>query len=180
LYPENGNNLLSKYKDMKTRREFLRDCSIVAGVVALAPVSTLAGPAQTVVSPAEILGFDQFSRQLNTSFTVNHAGEPLALTLAEATQSPAHPATSEVCANENFSLMFRGPSNRPLLQNTYEFVHPKLGPLTIFITPVGQPQDTYRRYEAVFSRPTSTIDLALQIARAPKPAQKSQASFAKG
>lgn len=159
---------------MKTRREFLRDCSLVAGMAALAPVSTLAGPANTIISPTKLPGFDQFLRQVNTAFTLDNAGQSLPLILVNAARSAAY-SSSEVRANENFSLTFRGPVDRPLLQNTYEFVHPQLGPLSMFITPVGSPQETHCRYEAVFSRPSSATDFALQLARAPKPVEKSQA-----
>ena len=156
---------------MKTRREFLRDCSLVVGAVTLAPASTLAGPAQATVSSGEIPGFDQFLQQLNTTFTLDHAGQSLGLTLVEAARSAAYPALSSVSANENFSLMFHGPANQPLLQNTYELVHPRLGPLAIFIAPIGRPQETHCRYEAVFSRPTSATDFAVQLVGAPKRTQ---------
>jgi len=50
-----------------------------------------------------------------------------------------------------FSVLFRGPLDRPLAQGTYPFEHERLGAFELFIVPVGVEQDGLR-YEAFFNR----------------------------
>ena len=49
-----------------------------------------------------------------------------------------------------FSLLFRGGSDPPLPQRIYRVEHEELGPLDIFLVPLG-PDDVGQRYEAVFT-----------------------------
>src|SRR5688572_15644112 len=58
------------------------------------------------------------------------------------------PAGSEF---ESFSLLFDGPNDRPLGQQTYRFAHERLGAFDLFIVPVSAAGNA-RQYEAVFNR----------------------------
>lgn len=49
-----------------------------------------------------------------------------------------------------FSLLFRGSLAPVLPQCIYRLEHPRLGPLDIFLVPVG-PDHTGMRYEAIFT-----------------------------
>jgi hypothetical protein len=49
----------------------------------------------------------------------------------------------------SFSLVFRGPREPVLPQRIYRFEHAALGPLEIFIVPIG-PDEQGMRYEAIF------------------------------
>lgn len=49
-----------------------------------------------------------------------------------------------------FSLLFRGGPDPPLPQRIYQLEHDTLGPLEIFLVPLG-PDDVGQRYEAVFT-----------------------------
>jgi hypothetical protein len=49
-----------------------------------------------------------------------------------------------------FSLLFRGGPDPPLPQRIYRVEHEELGPLDIFLVPLG-PDDVGQRYEAVFT-----------------------------
>jgi hypothetical protein len=51
---------------------------------------------------------------------------------------------------EPYSLLFRGPPDRPLDQGTYRLEHPVMGRLDLFLVPVG-PDRKGLRYEAVFN-----------------------------
>jgi hypothetical protein len=52
---------------------------------------------------------------------------------------------------KNFSLIFRGPNNVYLPQQSYTFEHDALGAFELFITPVGRDEEgTY--FEAIFNR----------------------------
>jgi hypothetical protein len=59
---------------------------------------------------------------------------------SEAARLPRHP----------FSIFFAGPRSFLLRQHTYRVTHESLGPLEIFLVPVGETPDTYQ-YEAVFT-----------------------------
>jgi hypothetical protein len=54
-------------------------------------------------------------------------------------------------AGECFSLLFRGPYDRPLPQDTYRFAHDSLGEFVLLIVPLF-PEEKARVYEAVFNR----------------------------
>ncbi len=49
-----------------------------------------------------------------------------------------------------FSLVFVGPAERAVMQQTCAFSHPQLGAFDLFIVPLG-PDDEGMRYEAVIS-----------------------------
>jgi hypothetical protein len=49
-----------------------------------------------------------------------------------------------------FSLVFRGGPDPPLVQRIYRIEHGDLGPLDIFLVPLG-PDSVGQRYEAVFT-----------------------------
>ena len=49
-----------------------------------------------------------------------------------------------------FSVVFRGPGEPLLSQRIYRIEHPALGPLDLFLVPVGREPDGLR-YEAVFT-----------------------------
>ena len=83
-------------------------------------------------------------------------GQLLALDveLAEVTQAPGAPSGSHRRA---FSLLFHGPIEPVLPQRVYRLEHDQLGPLELFIVPVGPNEPpgpgarpTAMRYEAVF------------------------------
>jgi hypothetical protein len=54
-------------------------------------------------------------------------------------------------APTGFSLEFVGPADPTLTQGTFEFSHPELGTLPLFIVPIAPDADG-ARYEAVFNR----------------------------
>jgi hypothetical protein len=49
-----------------------------------------------------------------------------------------------------FSLLFRGPADRPLSQRIHRLEHPVMGALDLFIVPLG-PREGGLVYEAVFN-----------------------------
>lgn len=52
---------------------------------------------------------------------------------------------------ETFSLIFQGPANRALRQNTYRLQHSKLGEFDLFLVPIARGANTWE-YEAVMNR----------------------------
>ena len=69
------------------------------------------------------------------------------LTLTEANLGPWQPHDGPATA---FELLFQGPSDPILPQATYRLTHADLGPLDIFIVPIGQSNDG-TTYQAVFN-----------------------------
>jgi hypothetical protein len=74
----------------------------------------------------------------------------LELELLDArTHAPAAPPADAAGARSPFSLLFRGPREPLMPQRIYRLEHDGVGPLEIFLVPVGQ-DDAGTRYEAVF------------------------------
>jgi len=88
-----------------------------------------------------------FSDHLHQAFDLSSGGNRVAMTLIEVTalKGSATPARTVP-----FSLMFRGPARPQLSQGTYEFIHPRLGAIAIFIVPVGADENGVT-YQAIFS-----------------------------
>jgi hypothetical protein len=108
----------------------------------------------------ETLTAGDFRPQAGTLFRVTGAryadGSPADIDaeLAEVTEHDAHPPGGY---RTPFSVVFHGPLQPVLPQGIYHLDHPRLGPLELFLVPVGpdEPADpgqapTAMRYEAVF------------------------------
>src|SRR6476469_2135118 len=91
-----------------------------------------------------VLNYEDFARSLRAKFKVTDAGgTELELTeLSELKLSPGQ---------EQFSLLFRGPTEQFLGQGTRILEHIEIGQFLIFIVPVRQDTEGYY-YEAVFNR----------------------------
>jgi hypothetical protein len=87
-----------------------------------------------------------FSSLVDHPFAVSVGKERLTLSLMEATELKA----SRPDVRAAFSLLFRGPAAQMIPQGTYEFAHPSLGPVSIFIVPVGADANGVR-YQAIFN-----------------------------
>lgn len=94
----------------------------------------------------EALTRDSFTPLLNTVFQIEWGSHSIEVELTEVSElrvSRGH---------EAFSLVFRGPGDRYLPQATYRFNHSALGPIDLFIVPIGQDKHGLY-YEAIFNRP---------------------------
>lgn len=152
---------------MQTRRKFLRDCSLAASAAALVPAAALAhGPVPRIagrVGP----GFEQFARQVNTPFFVQAGPQLIQLVLVAANTFSAASPMAEDAGNEKFSLLFRGPVQQPLGQDTYRLDHRRLGRLEIFMVRIGCLDPTLCLYQAIFDRPVDPASFAAQTSGAP-------------
>jgi hypothetical protein len=86
-----------------------------------------------------------FAPFLDRTFACEAAGSTVALHLGSATEL-GPPRAGQLRAP--FSLVFRGPPSLP--QGIYRIEHPALGPLDIFMVPIG-PDARGPRYEAIFN-----------------------------
>ena len=82
---------------------------------------------------------------LHSNFAVSDAeATDITLELTQVNDAVSSPRL------QNFSLVFRGPMSPLLPQRIYRLSHSKLGPLDIFLVPIG-PDQAGMQYEAVFN-----------------------------
>ncbi len=89
----------------------------------------------------------EFSKHVNTKFRV--AGEqPIELELTDVKGYLGK--SNEQTGMERFSAFFRGPADRPLMQQTYSIEHEQMGTFDLFLVPLSRDESGFR-YEAVFN-----------------------------
>jgi hypothetical protein len=142
-----------------SRRNFLKTgtmWALFAGVPGI--VANVAKGKPTRVSPRPYNGQIQLTRStfapfVNTTFRVQTGPlSVVALTLVSAADlKAASPNPSLMAGTESFSLLFVGPrrSSR-LMDGIYNIDHRALGRFSLFMAPVGKPQQ--RHYEAIVTR----------------------------
>ena len=158
---------------MQTRRKFLHNCSLVVTAASLAPAAVLAQ--NSAPHTINLMGLDQFARQVNTTFVAMNGSKAAKLLLLDASAFAPVTPDAEDADNEKFTLLFRGSAYEALGQDTYQFLHPRLGRVSIFIVPVNRPGtvkplDAF--YAAIFDRPQNPERFAELVARAPRRLQK--------
>lgn len=88
----------------------------------------------------------QFTELQGTGFRVARApGQNVAIELAAATD------LGSTARQERFSVLFRGPLDAFLPQQTYPVEHPVLGAFDLFLVPVARDAKGFQ-YEAIFNR----------------------------
>ena len=135
-----------------TRRQFF-GLGAAAGAAALvAPRRLPARPVSAhapAASMSNVLTRSDFTPHRDTAFALSTADTPIDLTLQAVNDLPADDAPA---AHEHqFALVFRGPAEPVLRQQTVELQHPTLGAVALFLVPVKQ-TETDTHYEAVFNR----------------------------
>ena len=146
---------------MKSRRQFISDCSAALTVLAVAPLSSFAGPAisRRNSRPLETLSYAELAAQINTAFHVwVSPGQVVELTLLKtpvARPTPARPGKPLPgdAGHEKFSLIFSGPKDDLLAPAIHQFEHAELGRFEMFIGQIGTLAAGSVRYEASFNRP---------------------------
>jgi hypothetical protein len=90
-----------------------------------------------------------FAAQVGSTFAITvDGGAMVAAELLDVTDGPSSPNT------EQFALHFRLPAELPPLQRMYDITHDVLGPVPLFLVPIGR--DAAGLYlEAVFNRRTA-------------------------
>jgi hypothetical protein len=141
-----------------TRAAFLRLCGMALAGARLEP-RLLAGSATVAVSSGAAGAFrvadataSHFLPLVDQPFAVAalDSSAPARLLLAGITERPM---TKNVA---QFSLLFHGPSARPLADGIHRFHHPALGSFSIFVSAVGVSTAGRREYQACFSRHVRT------------------------
>ena len=88
-----------------------------------------------------------FEQLVGQEFSLATEGKELPLRLLEASRLGQTSANAD---RAPFALLFRGPKDPPLNQGMFEFRHPELGTLPLFLVPIG-PDAEGLCYEVVFN-----------------------------
>jgi hypothetical protein len=102
-----------------------------------------------VTAPLDRLRHGDFARLVGDVFRlVLPAGGTLELTLVEASE---HRHLAAPGRRAGFSLVFRSGESGHLPQSIYRLEHGEIGPLDLFLVPIGPPREGGMCYEAVFN-----------------------------
>jgi hypothetical protein len=130
-----------------SRREFLKRGTFVA-LAAAVPLALTEKASGT--STAAGLNMASFRSQLGTSFQINHQASKVKITLVDVADFASRKQTA--AGKEGFSLLFRGPKETTLKQDTYLIEHEELGMFSFLVVPVGTKDTRAPHYEAVINR----------------------------
>jgi hypothetical protein len=139
-----------------SRRELFRigGAAVAAGALATIGIER-AGSVSWPVAPPMLLR-SSFARYLGDTFRVQiEPSDTVALQLFKvrdllsARMLAANGQTID--SEQNFSIVFRGPVDRPLIQNVYCLEHARSGGFELFIVPMQADQGG-RYYETIFNR----------------------------
>jgi hypothetical protein len=132
-----------------SRREFLKRGTLVA-LAAGVPLALTEKAFGTTKSTAFGLNMASFKSQLGTSFQINHQASKVKITLVDVANFASRKQAA--AGKEGFSLLFRGPKEIPLKQDTYLIEHDELGMFSFLVVPVGTQGTRRPYYEAVINR----------------------------
>jgi hypothetical protein len=96
------------------------------------------------------LSMASFKSQLGTSFQINHRASKVKITLVDVANFASRKQMA--AGKEGFSLLFRGPKETTLQQDTYLIEHEQLGMFSFLVVPVGTKDTRTPHYEAVINR----------------------------
>ncbi len=134
-----------------SRREFLKRGTFVAlaAGVPLALTEKASGMFTTKAAAAG-LNMASFKSQLGTNFLINQQASKVNVKLVNVTSFASRKQTA--AGKEGFSLLFRGPKELALKQDTYLIEHEQLGMFSFLVVPVGTKDTRAPYYEAVINR----------------------------
>jgi len=104
----------------------------------------------TATSKTAGLTLASFKSQRGSSFLINHGTGKVKTTLVDVSSFASR--TQTAAGKEGFSLVFRGPRETTLKQDTYVIEHEELGMFSFLIVPIGSRDPRAAHYEAVINR----------------------------
>jgi hypothetical protein len=104
----------------------------------------------TATAKAGGLSMASFKSQLGTSFLINYQASKVKMKLVHVANFASRKQTA--AGKEGFSLLFRGPKETTLEQDTYVIEHEELGMFSFLVVPVGTNDTRAPHYEAVINR----------------------------
>jgi hypothetical protein len=150
-----------------SRRLFLKQLSVLGGAALVTlslpprlrafgqPASDKFGRPFYMTRGGEImldkLTHDVFSEHVGSTFRIQlEDGGSVDLDLNEATRLGSQSDSGSTATRDPFSLVFKGPKDAELPQQTYDVDHGVIGSFALFLVPIGA-DDTGTFYEAVFN-----------------------------
>jgi hypothetical protein len=142
-----------------SRRKFLRAGTMVA-ISAAIPLKTLVAgtlrqpnsllPTGSRLDAGSYLNREVFSRCLNTKFAFARQDvESVTVKLIEVYDLT--PKAAAATAKQCFGVVFSGPRNAPVRQETYTVTHESLGKFDMLVVPIASRKEGLY-YEAIFNR----------------------------
>ena len=132
-----------------SRREFLKRGTFMA-LAAGVPLTLTEKAFGTPRSTTAGLNLASFKAQLGSSFLINHQASKVKITLVDVSDFASRKQSA--AGKECFSLLFRGPEEADLKQDTYLIEHEQLGMFSFLVVPVGTKNTRAPHYEAVINR----------------------------
>jgi len=132
-----------------SRREFLKRGTLVA-LAAGVPLALTEKASGMGTSKVAGLNMAAFKSQLGTNFSINHQSSKVKIKLVDVTNFASRKQTA--AGKEGFSLLFRGPQEATLKQDTYLIEHEQLGMFSFLVVPVRTKDTRAPHYEAVINR----------------------------
>ena len=132
-----------------SRREFLKRGTFMA-LAAGVPLALTENAFGTAKLTSAGLNMASFKSQLGSSFLINYQASKVKFTLVDVTSFASKKQTA--AGKEGFSLVFRGPKEADLKQDTYLIEHEQLGMFSFLVVPVGTKDTRAPHYEAVINR----------------------------
>ena len=134
-----------------SRRTFLKQGTLMAlaAGVPLALTEKASGMGSSTSKTAG-LTFASFKSQLGTSFLINHESGKVKTTLVDIASFASRQQTA--AGKEGFTLLFRGPRDTALKQDTFLIEHQELGLFSFLIVPVRTRNTSAPQYAAVINR----------------------------
>ena len=91
---------------------------------------------------------EEFSKHVGSGFQIEAGDRVIELKLVEV--QGYLPKENEQRGMERFSLLFEGPGDLLLAQQTLQLKHEQMGEVSLFLVPLGREENGVR-YEAVFN-----------------------------
>ena len=134
-----------------SRRDFLKRGTLVA-LAAGVPLALTEKALGMGISTSKTAGLNMasFKSQLGTSFIINNEAAKVKIKLVNVTNFASRNQTA--AGKEGFSLIFRGPKEETLKQDTYLIEHERLGMFSFLVVPVRTRDTSAPHYEAVINR----------------------------
>jgi len=149
------NGLLREANGLSRRKFITGIGAAAAGAALLAIGGRRLLNARLPEVPGEALARSIFAGRVGEMFKVRpetSASHPLRLVaVSDLVAVARNEAQTSADKERSFSLLFRGPADRPLDQATYYFEHGQIGSFSLFIVRMRPDEDAHY-YEAIFNR----------------------------
>ena len=132
-----------------SRRDFLKRGTLmaVAAGVPLGLAEKASGLGLTETSQKTGLQLASFKSQLGSNFMIHNEGSKVRVKLIDVANLAS--AKQAQTGKEGFSLVFKGPGDTLLKQNTFVIEHDKLGKFSFLLVPIRFKNNSAPHYEAV-------------------------------